>query len=98
MQEIGNFDVKVNVVPNRLEKHMAFTVNRNLVFTESMRFMNSSLDTLVKKLSDDVVKYLSQKLCGELLQLVQKKSTHPYKYMDSFKKTFDDKLPDRPEL
>lgn len=70
MQEIGNFDVKVNVVPNRLEKHMAFTVNRNLVFTESMRFMNSSLDTLVKKLSDDVVKYLSQKLCGELLQLV----------------------------
>ena len=70
MQEIGNFDVKVNVVPNRLEKHMAFTVNRNLVFTESMRFMNSSLATLVKKLSDDVVKYLSQKLGGELLQLV----------------------------
>ena len=69
MQEIGNFDVKINV-PNRLEKHMAFTVNRNLAFTESMRFMNSSLDTLVKKLSDDVVKYLSQKLCGELLQLV----------------------------
>ena len=70
MQEIGNFDVKINVVPNRLEKHMAFTVNRNSVFTESMRFMNSSLDTMVKKLSDDVVKYLSQKLGGELLQLV----------------------------
>ena len=70
MQEIGNFDVKINVVPNRLEKHMAFTVNRNLVFTESMRFMNSGLDTMVKKLSDDVVKYLSQKLGGELLQLV----------------------------
>lgn len=70
MQEIGNFHVKINVVPNRLEKHMAFTANRNLFFTESMRFMNSSLDTLVKKLSDDVVKYLPQKLGVELLQIV----------------------------
>ena len=66
MQEIGNFHVKINVVPNRLEKHMAFTANRNLFFTESMRFMN----TLVKKLSDDVVKYLPQKLGVELLQIV----------------------------
>ena len=31
MQEIGKFDVKVNVTPNGLEKYMAFTINENLV-------------------------------------------------------------------
>ena len=29
MQEIGKFDVKVNVIPNGLEKYMAFTISNN---------------------------------------------------------------------
>ena len=58
MQEIGKYDVKVNVVPNGLEKCMAFTINNNLVFIDSMQFMNSSLDTLVKNLSDNFQKNL----------------------------------------
>ena len=41
MKEIGKFDIKVNVIPNGLEKYMAFTVNKNLVFIDSMKFMNS---------------------------------------------------------
>ena len=49
-QEIGKFDVKANVIPNGLEKYMAFTINKNLIFIDSMQFMNSSLDTLVKDL------------------------------------------------
>ena len=48
IREIGKFDVKVNVVPNGLEKYMAFTINKNLIFTDSMQFINSSLDALVK--------------------------------------------------
>ena len=36
IQEIGKFDVKVNVIPNGLEKYMAFTINKNLVFIDSM--------------------------------------------------------------
>ena len=50
IQEIGKFDVKANVIPNGLEKYMAFTINKNLIFIDSMQFMNSSLDTLVKDL------------------------------------------------
>ena len=57
MQEIGKFDVKINVIPNGLEKYMAFTINKNLVFIDSMQFMNSSLDALVKNLSDNGFKY-----------------------------------------
>ena len=50
MQEIGKCDAKVNVIPNGLEKYMAFTINNNLVFIDSMQFIKSSLDTLVKNL------------------------------------------------
>ena len=51
MQKIGKFDGKVNVLPNGLEKYMAFIINNNLVFIDSMQFMNSSLDALDKYLS-----------------------------------------------
>ena len=53
MQEIGKFELKVNVIPNGLRKYMAFTINNNLLFVDSMQFMNSSLDSLVKNLSDN---------------------------------------------
>ena len=41
MREIGKFDLKVNVMPNRLEKCMAFTISNDLVFIDSMQFMKS---------------------------------------------------------
>ena len=59
MQEIGKSDVKISVIANGLEKYMTFTINKNLAFIDSMQFLNSSLDTLVKHLSDNDFKYLS---------------------------------------
>ena len=49
-QEIGKFNLKISVISNGLEKCMAFTINKSLVFINSMQFMNSSLDVLVKNL------------------------------------------------
>ena len=46
MREIGKFDVKVSVLRNGLENYMAFTINKNLVFIDSMQFVNSSLDCI----------------------------------------------------
>ena len=46
MQEICKFDVKTSVIPNGLEEYMAFTINKNLVFINSMQLMKSSLDSL----------------------------------------------------
>ena len=57
--------------------------------------MNSSLDSLVKNLSEMYFKYLSQGFSGNLLKLVKQKGLYPYEYMDSFKKFFHEKLPDR---
>ena len=44
IKEISKFNVKISVIPNGLEKCMAFTINKNLVFIDSIQFMNSSLD------------------------------------------------------
>ena len=58
--ELKNFDVKTDVIPNRLEKYMAFFLNKNLVFIDSMQFINSSLEKLVKNLSHNDFKYLTE--------------------------------------
>ena len=95
IKEIGKFDVKVSAIPNGSQKCMAFTINTNLVFIESIQFMNSSLDSFVKNLSDNDFKYLSEEFSGEFLELVKQKGVYPYEYMDCFKKFSENKLPDR---
>ena len=71
-KELSKFDCKISVIPNGLEKYMSFSLN-NLVFIDSMLFMNSSLDKLVKNLSDSDFKCLSEEFSGEKLELVEKK-------------------------
>ena len=78
-KELSKFNVKISVIPNGLEKNMNFTINRNVVFIDSMQFMKSSLDSLVKNLMDEDFKYLSEQYRGELLRLVREKGVYPYK-------------------
>ena len=52
---------------------MAFSINRNLVFVDSMQFMNSSLDSLVKNLMSEEFKYLPEEFSGGQLGLVKEK-------------------------
>ena len=47
---------------------MTFTINKNLVFIDSMQFMNCSLDKLVENLIDKDFKYLSEEFSGEQLR------------------------------
>ena len=55
---------------------------------------NSSLNTLVKNLSDNDFSYSSEEFCGHLLELVKQKGVYPFEYMDSFNKISENKLPD----
>ena len=70
-KELSKFNVKISAIPNGLEKYMAFMINKNIVFIDSMQFMNSSLDSLVKNLMDEDFKYLSERYSSELLKLVK---------------------------
>ena len=51
--KLHKFNLKINVIPNGLEKYMAFFLGKSLVFIDSMQFMNSRLDKIVKNLSDE---------------------------------------------
>ena len=48
---------------------MAFFLNKNFVFIDSMQFINSSLEKLVQKLSDDDFKYLTKEFGSKNLEL-----------------------------
>ena len=46
--ELKNFDVKVDVIPNTFEKYMAFFLNKNLVFIDSIQSVNAISLTVVQ--------------------------------------------------
>ena len=89
--------MKVDVIPNGLEKYIAFFLNTNLVFIDSIQFMISRLDNdkLVKNLSDDDFKYLTEEFDSKNLKLLKQKSAYSYEYMSSFERFDEEKLPDR---
>ena len=48
-------------------------INKNLVSISSMQFMNSSLEKLVKNLSDNNFKYLTQEFVSKNLELLKQR-------------------------
>ena len=90
--ELNKFDAKINVIPNGLQKYMAFFLGKSLVFIDSMQFMNSRLDKLVKNLSDEDFKYLVKEFGSENLEILKQNGAYPYEYMNSFKRFDEEKL------
>ena len=92
MEELGNFNLKINFILNRLEKCMSFTIHNKLSFIDSFQFLSSSLDSFVKNLGKDDFMYLSQEFDYNLLDLIKQKRFYRYKYMSDFVK-FKEELP-----
>ena len=80
MQELGKFNLKINVISNGLEKYMSFSINTELSFINTFQFLSSSLDSLAK----NDFKYLSQEFDSNILDLVKRKGFYPYTYMSDF--------------
>ena len=78
MQKLGKFNLKINVIPNVLEKYMSFSINNKLSFIDGFQFLISSLDSLVKNLAKDYFKYLSQEFDNNVLDLLKQKGFYPY--------------------
>ena len=57
--------------------------------------MNSSLDKSIKNLSDEDFKYLVEEFGSENLELLKQKGAYPYKYVNSFERFNEEKLPAR---
>ena len=52
---------------------MTFFLNKNLVFIDRMQFINFSIEKLVKDLSDNNFKYLTEEFRSKHLGLLNKK-------------------------
>ena len=72
MQEIGKFNKDVNVIPNNVEKYMAFMIG-NLIFTDSFQFMNQSLSNLANNLPKDGFYQTENEFGPNKLELMTKK-------------------------
>ena len=93
MQEIGKFKMNISVIPNNLEKYMAFFLGNNLKFIDSLQFMNDSLEKLAKNITISDMKYTSQDF--QNVELMKRKGVYSYDYMNSFDKFNDKNLPSK---
>ena len=84
MQEVDKINFKINFLPNRLE-YMSFNINIKLVLLDSFQFLSSSLDSLVKKLNKDDIKYLSQEFDSSVVNPVKQKKIYPDVYTSGLK-------------
>ena len=53
-------------------------MGKNVVFIDTMQFMNFNPDKLVKNLSDEDFKYLVKEFGSKNLRLLKQKSAYPY--------------------
>lgn len=81
-QGLGEFDCKINVTPNELEKFMSFNIiNIMLVFIDRFQFLSFSLDSLLKNLVKGDFKDLSKEFIGDLIELSKQKMLFLYEYI-----------------
>ena len=73
---------------------MTFFPNKNLVFIDSMQFMNSNLKKLVKNLPDNDFKYLTKEFGSKNSEQLKQKAAYPYEDMKSLKDFGEEKLTD----
>ena len=66
-----------------------------IVFKDSLKFMSSSLEALVKNLPKDAFKNLDKYYTPEQAELLKQKGFYPYEYMDSEEKFKVEELPPR---
>ena len=90
MQELGKFNLKINVIPNGWEKYIGFSGNNKLILAPNL----SSVDNLVKNLNKWDFKYLSRDFDDNVLVLAKLKGFFPDEYMTDFEK-FKEKLPSK---
>ena len=65
--------LKINAIPNNMEKYMAFMLDKHLVFLDKFQFMSSSLDKLINNPPKEAFKYTSEEFVGKKLSLMSKK-------------------------
>ena len=90
--------MKINAIPNNMEKYMASMLVDHLIFIDSFQFMSLSPDKLVSNLPKEALKYTSKEFVGKKFDLMSQKGVYPYDFMDCFEKFNLTKLPTKEQF
>ena len=60
----------INVIPNNMDKFVAFMIDRNLLFIDSFQFMSESLSYLVNNLPKDGFYHTKNEFGANNLKLI----------------------------
>ena len=72
---------------------MSIIVNNNIILLDSLQFLKASLDSLAGNLKDDDFKHLLSGFPEDELELLRKKDSYPYEWVDSYRKFLYPRLP-----
>ena len=93
MQAMARVQGEIKCIPTNTEKYMSFSLG-NLRFIDSLNFMQSSLDKLVKG-SEEFPIMEKMPMEENKRKLLLKKGIYPYEYMDSFERFDETQLPEK---
>ena len=93
MQTMARVEGEIKCIPTNTEKYISFSLG-NLRFIDSLNFLLSALDKLVKGTDEFPI---MTKLVPEenKRRLLLKKGIYPYEYMDSFERFGETELPEK---
>ena len=95
----NSFPGRINLIPLNKEKYISFTkhidgLSVSLRFIDSLRFLNTSLDKLVKNMDElPLLERTYSYLTPEQRQLLLQKGTFCYEYLNSIEKLEETSLP-----
>ena len=93
-KELNNFDnIDIQVIPKTSEKYMSIIINRNIIFLDSLQFYKGSLDSLASNLEDNDFKYLLSEFPPNKLEILKRKDSYPYEWVDSYENFNYQELP-----
>ena len=91
-KKIHEIDDKIECIPNNTEKFISFSFG-DLVFIDSMNFLQQSLEKLVETTPKELLR-ITSKIVKEQ-ELLFKKGVYPYEYIDSFERFNEKSLPEK---
>ena len=98
MHAMARVEEEIKCIPTNTEKYISFSLG-NLRFSDSVNFMQSSLDKLVKGCDEfPIIRKIIQDPRHVQQRLLLKKGIYPYEYIDSFERFNETRLPPKNEF
>jgi len=91
MQAMSRVHGEIKCIPNNTENYVSFSLG-NIRFTDSVNFLLSSLDSLVKGSDPQVFQNNRKGTKTKKKRLLLKKGIYPHQYMNSFERFSEAKL------